>query len=152
MKTLRRVIGKLTDKQKLFLILLTFVDSITVRTREHRMALASALECSERTIYRILAGLRMSGRVEVSYSKTYRLAKSELPILEKMKRIVESRIFISWDETPILEPKYHLEPLNCPSKFGEKPVSFLPPCLTCPIDEECLLATQEGERLNSAVR
>jgi hypothetical protein len=152
MKTVRRVLGKLTDKQKLFLILLAAIGRIPVRTHEHRMALAAALECSERTIYRILAGLRVSGRVQVSHSKEYRLAKSELPILEKMKHIVEPRIFIPWVETPTLEHEYHIEPVNCPAKFGEKPVSFLPPCLTCPIDEECLIATQEAARLKEAVR
>ncbi|MGO9119538.1 MAG: hypothetical protein ACLQPD_18255 [Desulfomonilaceae bacterium] len=153
----RWVINKLTDKQKLFLILLAFVGSIPVRTREHRMSLAAALECSERTIYRILAGLRASGRVEVSYFKLYRLAKSEVPILDKMRRIIESRVHFPYDETSKLirenplEPEYHIEPLNCPAKFGKKPDSFLPPCLTCPIDEECLKATQEAKRSGAAV-
>jgi hypothetical protein len=34
------------------------------------------------------------------------------------------------------------QPANCPAAFGQKPDGFLPPCLTCPVDEECLRATQ----------
>jgi hypothetical protein len=34
------------------------------------------------------------------------------------------------------------QPDNCPAAYGQKPDSFLPPCLTCPVDEDCLRATQ----------
>ncbi len=40
------------------------------------------------------------------------------------------------------------QPSDCPTAFGRKPDKFLHQCLTCPVDEDCLVATPRTRDVN----
>jgi hypothetical protein len=152
---------KLKDKEKLFVILVLIFGPIPAKNRTDRMAIAEELECSERTVYRVLSGVKAS--VEIDFdnrARLYRLSDSRLSLIEQAEdRLPVNHITdephaakdggrMSHDETmPVNRNHLRTEDEHvCPSAFGKKPKSFLPPCLACPIDEECLRATQAAER------
>ncbi len=137
-KTARRL-RKFTDKQKLFMMCIAFVGPIRIRTREDRIALAKAFECSERTIVRVISGLKKCSHIDLNYFNEYFLLNPELTILGELRSSpIKSGPIGS---TP--QMNRGRQPDNCPADFGEKPDKFLPRCLTCPIDEACFRVTEE---------
>jgi len=63
----------LTDKQKLFLFHILMNGPIPARTYQDRLNIAEALNCSDRTVFRVLAGVRENGTVHVDGSRNYNL-------------------------------------------------------------------------------
>jgi hypothetical protein len=152
---------KLKDKEKLFVMLVMIFGPIPAKNRTDRMAIAEELECSERTVYRVLSGVKAS--VEIDFdnrARLYRLSNSRPSLLEQAEdRLPVNQITDESHAVKDADRLRHAEtmPVNrnrlrtedehvCPSAFGKKPKDFLIPCLLCPIDEECLAATQAAER------
>jgi hypothetical protein len=152
---------KLKDKEKIFVILVLLFGPIPAKNRMDRMAIAEELECSERTVYRVLSGVKAS--VEIDFdnrARLYRLSNSRPSLIERAEdrlpanhitdesHAVKDADRLNHDETmPVNRNRLRTEDEHvCPSAFGKKPEDFALPCLLCPIDEECLRATQAAER------
>src|SRR5208283_1889563 len=149
---------KLTDKMKLFVILVKMLGPIPAKNRADRMAIAGKLDCSERTVFRVLSGVKTSTEVDFdNRSKVYKPFKSRLSVLEQIKDLdlpinqIADESFTGRDADgrgqvektiPLDTNRIQFEDESCPSEFGKMPEGFLRPCLVCPVDEECLKATQ----------
>jgi len=156
---------KLTDKMKLFVILVKMLGPIPAKNRADRMAIAGKLACSERTVFRVLSGVKTSTEVDFdNRSKVYKPFKSRLSVLEQIKDLdlpinqITDESFTGRDadrrgqvetislDTNGIQFEDQDPSFDCPSAFGKKPEDFPLPCLRCSVDEECLRATQAADR------
>jgi hypothetical protein len=113
MQGIAKPLGRLTDKMKIFLIMTALIGPIPARTRGDRLAIGGRLGCSQRTVRRVLAGVRGSGCVHVDESKKYSL--------------------IGEQAGPTGLPE------TCPVIGCRMPTPQFTPCVTCPelIDGKC---------------
>lgn len=78
---------RLKDKEKLFLYYLLLNRPVPARTRQDRGNIADFLNCSDRTVHRVLHTMRTTGAVEIDESKNYRLPDFHLLRLQMFKLV-----------------------------------------------------------------